>query len=86
MKGNSKRTSGNSSSPLVTDNRVIGASLQMLLTQVKLRLRSRLYRTSFPKSLSGNFRKPVGFFCYLKISLSYLGQIQHFVANLLFRS
>ena len=50
MKGNSKRNSGNSLSPFVAHNRVIGATLKMLLTEVKLRLRSRLYNTSFPKS------------------------------------
>ena len=50
MKGNSKSNSGNSLSPLMAHNRVIGAALQMLLTEVELRLRSRLYHTSFPKS------------------------------------
>ena len=35
IKGNSKRNSGNSLSPLVAHNGVIGATLQMLLTEVK---------------------------------------------------
>ena len=50
MKENSKSNSGNSLSPLMAHNRVIGAALQMLLGEVKLRLRSRLYHMSFPKS------------------------------------
>ena len=38
MKGNLKRTTGNSLSPLVTQNKDIGAAWQTLLTEVKLRL------------------------------------------------
>ena len=46
MIGNFKRTSGNSLSPLGAQNKVIDAAL----TEVKLRLRSMLYHSSFPKS------------------------------------
>ena len=42
LKRNSKRTSGNSLSPLGTQNKDIGAVSQTLLTKVKLRLRRRL--------------------------------------------
>ena len=42
MKQDLKRTTGNSLSPLVTQNKIIGAALQTLLTEVKLRLRRRL--------------------------------------------
>ena len=42
MKGNSKRTSGNSLSPLGAQNNGIGAAAQTSLTDVKLRLRRRL--------------------------------------------
>ena len=42
MKGKSKRSSGNSSSPLGAQNKDKGAALQVLLTQVKLHLRRRL--------------------------------------------
>ena len=38
MKGDLKRTTGNSLSPLVTQNKDIGAASQTLLTEVKLRL------------------------------------------------
>ena len=38
MKQDLKRTTGNSLSPLVTQNKDIGAALQTLLTEVKLRL------------------------------------------------
>ena len=38
MKGDLKRTTGNSLSPLVTQNKDIGAVSQTLLTEVKLRL------------------------------------------------
>ena len=43
MKVNSKRTSGNSLSPLGAQNSDLGASSQALLTGVKLRLRHRLH-------------------------------------------
>ena len=42
MKGNSKRTSGNSLSPLGAQNKYIGAASRTLLTEVKLHLRRRL--------------------------------------------
>ena len=42
IKGNSKCTSGNSSSPLAAQNKDISAALQTLLTEVTLRLRRRL--------------------------------------------
>ena len=43
MKGNSKRTSGNSLSPLGAQNKELGTASQTLLTEVKLRgLRRRL--------------------------------------------
>ena len=45
MKGNSKRTSGNSLSPLGAQNKKIGASSQTLLTEFKLRLECRPVRT-----------------------------------------
>ena len=45
MKENSKRTSGNSLSPLGSQNKDIGASSQTLLTEVKLRLGCRPVRT-----------------------------------------
>ena len=43
MKGNSKRTSGVSLSPLGAQNEDLGAALQTLLTEVSLRLRRRLH-------------------------------------------
>ena len=43
MEGNSKRTSGNSFTPLGAQNKDIGAASQTLLTRVKLRLRRRLH-------------------------------------------
>ena len=42
MRGNLKRPSGNSSSPLGAQNKDLGASTQMLLTEVKLHLRCKL--------------------------------------------
>ena len=45
MKGNSKRTSRNSLSPLGVQDEDISAALQTLLTEVELRLRSRLLKT-----------------------------------------
>ena len=47
MKGNWKRTSGNSLSPLGAQNKDIGAASQMLLIEVKLRLRCRLVRFGY---------------------------------------
>ena len=44
MKGNSKRTSGNSLSPLGVKYKDISAALQTLPTEVKLRLRLRLQK------------------------------------------
>ena len=45
MKGNSKRISGNSSSPLAAQNKDLGAAaLQKLLTGVKLRLQAVMQR------------------------------------------
>ena len=41
LKENSKRVSGNSSSPLAAQNKDYGASSQTLLTEVELRLRRR---------------------------------------------
>ena len=87
MKGNSKRTSGYSLSPLGAHNRVIGAALQMWLTEVKLRLRSRLYTIrAFLNPKVEIFWKPLGIFTYLNISSCCVRRIQHFVANCLFRS
>ena len=48
MKGNSKRISSNSLSPFGAQNKEIGAALQTLLTEVKLRLLSRLPQGQFP--------------------------------------
>ena len=45
MKGNSKRTSGNSLSRLGSQTKDIGAPSQTLLTEFKLRLGCRLVRT-----------------------------------------
>ena len=42
LKGNSKRTPGNSLNPLGAQNKDIGSGSQTLLTEVKLRLRRRL--------------------------------------------
>ena len=42
LKGNSKRTSGNSLSPLGAQNKDIGAASQTILTWVRLRQRRRL--------------------------------------------
>ena len=50
MKGNLKRTTGNSLSPLVTQNKDVGAASQTLLTEVKLRLGGRLYCGAIPVS------------------------------------
>ena len=47
MMGNSKCFSGNSWSPLGTQNKDIGSSSQTLLTEVKLPLRRRLGNDSF---------------------------------------
>ena len=41
VKGNSKRTSGNSFVPLGAQNKEFGAALQTLLTEVKLRLHGK---------------------------------------------
>ena len=72
-KGNSKRTSGYSLSPLGAHNRVIGAALQMWLTEVKLRLRSRLYTIrAFLNPKVEIFWKPVGIFSYLNISSCFV--------------
>jgi len=43
VKGNSKCSSSNLFSPLGAQNKDIGAALQTLLTEVKLRLRRRLF-------------------------------------------
>ena len=43
VKGNSKRTSGNSFTPLGAQNKDVGAASQTLLTEVKLRLPRRLH-------------------------------------------
>ena len=53
MKGNSKRTSGNSLNPLEAQNKDIGAS-QTSLIGVKLRLLCRLGLVR----IIGNFEKP----------------------------
>ena len=42
MQENSKRSSGNSSSPLGAQNKDIGTALQTLLIEIKLRLQHRL--------------------------------------------
>ena len=42
MKGNTKRTSGNSFSQSEAQNKDLGAASQTLLTEVQLRLRYRL--------------------------------------------
>ena len=51
MKGNSKRTSGNSLSPLGAQNKDIGAASRTLLTEVKLHLRRRLSRLATSRPL-----------------------------------
>ena len=61
MKGNSKRTSGNSLSQLGAQNKDIGAASQTLLTEVKLHLRRRLSEWVF------SF-----FFTVINFSLFYL--------------
>ena len=43
LKGNSKRISGNSLSPLGAQNKDMGAASPMLLTGVELRMRRRLH-------------------------------------------
>ena len=50
MKGNLKRNTGNSLSPLVTQNKDIGTASQTLLTGVELRLWRRLYGGVIPVS------------------------------------
>ena len=58
MKGNSKRTSGNSLSPLGAQNKELGTASQTLLTEVKLRgLRRRLTASIVIKILPPN--KPI---------------------------
>ena len=42
MKENSKRSSGNSLSPLEPQNKDIGAALQTLIIEIELRLQRRL--------------------------------------------
>ena len=54
MKGNSKRTFGNSFTPLGAQNKEFGAALMTLLTEVKLRLRRRLHVMLHGKSHMGN--------------------------------
>ena len=46
LKGNSKRISGNSLSPLGDQNKDLGADLQTLLTGIRFRLRRRLNEPS----------------------------------------
>ena len=53
MKGNSKRTFGNSFTPLGVQNKDIGAASQTLLTEVKLRLRRKLHVMLHGKSHMG---------------------------------
>ena len=48
LKGNSKRISGNSLSPLGAQNKDISTASQTLLTNVRLCLRGRLPKTSNP--------------------------------------
>ena len=52
MKGNSKRTSGNSLSPLGPQNKNIGAAWQTLLTEVKFHLRRMLIRWQNDKKVN----------------------------------
>ena len=61
MKGNSKRISSNSLSPLGAQNKEIGAALQTLLTEVKLRLLSRLPQGQFPDDTTQTVQGPLFF-------------------------
>ena len=57
MKGDLKRTTGNSLSPLVNQNKDIGAASQTLLTEVKLRLSRSLYGGAIPVSAAFFFAR-----------------------------
>ena len=60
MKRNSKRTSSNSLSPLGAKNKAIGAALQTLLAEVKLRLLiTRLPKGQFPKDTTQAVQGPL---------------------------
>ena len=52
MKGNSKRTPGNSLSPLAAQYKNIGAAWWTLLTEVKFHLRRRLIRWQNDKKVN----------------------------------
>ena len=56
-KGNLKRISGNSLSPLGAQNRDLGAASQMLLTRVKLCLRCNLLICPSVQNLFVDFKK-----------------------------
>ena len=59
MKRNSKRTSSNSLSPLGDQNKEIGAALQTLLAEVKLRLLSRLPQGQFKDDTTQTVQGPL---------------------------
>ena len=61
MKGNSKCISSNSLSPLGAQNKEIVAALQTLLTEVKLRLLSRLPQGQFPDETTQTVQGPLFF-------------------------
>ena len=61
MKGNWKRTSSNSLSPLGVQNKEIGAALRTLLAEVKLRLLSRLPHGQFPGDTTQTVQGPLFF-------------------------
>ena len=61
MKGNWKRISSNSLSPLRAQNKEIGAALRTLLAEVKLRLLSRLPHGQFPGDTTQTVLGPLFF-------------------------
>ena len=60
MKGNWKRISSNSLSPLRAQNKEIGAALRTLLAEVKLRLLSRLPHGQFPGDTTQTVQGEIG--------------------------
>ena len=73
MKGNSKRTSGNSLNPLGAQNKDLGTASQTLLNEVKFRLRRRLVQLGPSKKLK--LRVPA------RIFLIFMTPARHKMAN-----
>ena len=71
MKGNSKRTSSNSLSPLAAQNKMknLSAALQMILTEVKLHLQHRLIMQGMQRNVpkSGTQEQSCCFICLLNL-------------------